>query len=148
VYLPAGNLHAYLGGTGVEIMASSDNVLRGGLTPKHIDSRELVRLVDPSAAMPPVLHPSLRDGLARFEGDVPDFALSHATVHAGADVAVRVDGPAIVLATAGSVLVVGDATDESAELAPGEAVFVTPDEGGLQLRGVGEAFIAQPGSEA
>jgi len=38
IYLPAGNLHAYLEGTGVEIMASSDNVLRGGLTPKHVDA--------------------------------------------------------------------------------------------------------------
>src|SRR3954462_9831740 len=43
VYLPAGNLHAYLQGVGVEIMANSDNVLRGVLTPKHVDPVELVR---------------------------------------------------------------------------------------------------------
>jgi len=41
LYLPAGNLHAYLSGGGVEIMANSDNVMRGGLTPKHIDVTEL-----------------------------------------------------------------------------------------------------------
>jgi mannose-6-phosphate isomerase len=46
IYLPAGNLHAYLHGTGVEIMANSDNVLRGGLTPKHVDLPELLRVLD------------------------------------------------------------------------------------------------------
>ena len=46
LYLPAGNLHAYLSGGGVEIMANSDNVMRGGLTPKHIDVTELLRVVD------------------------------------------------------------------------------------------------------
>src|SRR6185503_8499312 len=46
LYLPAGNLHSYLEGTGVEIMASSDNVLRGGLTPKHVDMPELLKVLD------------------------------------------------------------------------------------------------------
>lgn len=46
LYLPPGNLHAYLSGTGVEIMANSDNVLRGGLTAKHVDIPELNRVLD------------------------------------------------------------------------------------------------------
>ena len=46
LYLPAGNLHAYLSGAGVELMANSDNVLRGGLTPKHVDVPELLRVLD------------------------------------------------------------------------------------------------------
>lgn len=46
IYLPAGNLHAYLHGVGVEVMANSDNVLRGGLTPKHVDVPELLRVLD------------------------------------------------------------------------------------------------------
>ena len=46
IYLGAGNVHAYLRGTGVEIMANSDNVLRCGLTPKHIDVDELLRITD------------------------------------------------------------------------------------------------------
>lgn len=45
LYLPAGELHAYLEGLGIELMANSDNVLRGGLTPKHIDLPELLRVV-------------------------------------------------------------------------------------------------------
>jgi mannose-6-phosphate isomerase len=46
IFLPAGNLHAYLSGAGVEILANSDNVLRGGLTPKHVDVPELLRVLD------------------------------------------------------------------------------------------------------
>ena len=46
IYLPAGNLHAYLHGTGVEILANSDNILRCGLTPKHVDVPELLRVLD------------------------------------------------------------------------------------------------------
>jgi mannose-6-phosphate isomerase len=50
LFLPAGNLHAYLSGAGVELMANSDNVLRGGLTPKHVDVPELLRVLDFTAA--------------------------------------------------------------------------------------------------
>lgn len=46
LFLPAGNLHAYLQGVAVEVMANSDNVLRGGLTPKHVDVPELLRVLD------------------------------------------------------------------------------------------------------
>ena len=45
IYMEAGHLHAYLSGVGIEIMASSDNVLRGGLTPKHVDVDELLRVL-------------------------------------------------------------------------------------------------------
>ena len=45
LFLPAGELHAYLSGVGVELMANSDNVLRGGLTPKHMDLEELGKIV-------------------------------------------------------------------------------------------------------
>lgn len=56
LYLPAGNIHAYLSGLGVELMGPSDNVLRCGLTPKHIDVPELLRIVD----FAPVIDPRLR----------------------------------------------------------------------------------------
>jgi mannose-6-phosphate isomerase len=60
VYLDAGNLHSYLRGTGVEIMATSDNVLRGGLTPKHVDVGELLRTVDTAPLEDPIVR--ARDG--------------------------------------------------------------------------------------
>jgi mannose-6-phosphate isomerase len=159
LYVPAGVLHAYQDGLGVEIMAASDNVLRRGLTPKHINAGELVRLVDPRPGMPPLLRPSAEGGVARFETPALDFALTRVTVGAptaadgspttpGTAVSLPVRGVAIVLATAGAITVAGDASGERETIAPGTAVLVTPDEGAVRLAGVGEVFIAQPGAEA
>ena len=57
VFMPAGGLHAYLRGTGVEVLANSDNVIRAGLTGKHVDVPELLTLLDPAVAVP-VLSPA------------------------------------------------------------------------------------------
>jgi mannose-6-phosphate isomerase len=57
LYLGAGELHAYLQGTGLEIMANSDNVLRGGLTPKHVDVDELMRVLNFEHHPPQILNP-------------------------------------------------------------------------------------------
>ncbi|WP_168706276.1 mannose-6-phosphate isomerase, class I [Gordonia paraffinivorans] len=78
LYLPAGNLHAYLRGTGVEIMANSDNVLRGGLTPKHIDVPELLRILDFTPVDPADLTPSVRTLGAEqiYLTPAPEFRLS------------------------------------------------------------------------
>jgi mannose-6-phosphate isomerase len=53
LFIEAGIVHAYTSGFGVEIMASSDNVLRAGLTPKHIDIPELLQVADFSPVAPP-----------------------------------------------------------------------------------------------
>ena len=68
VFLPAGNLHAYLSGAGVEVMASSDNVLRGGLTGKHVDLAALIEVLDFTDGRVPVLHPVLGPGRAALPG--------------------------------------------------------------------------------
>jgi mannose-6-phosphate isomerase len=57
LYLPAGELHAYLEGTAVELMANSDNVLRGGLTPKHVDIAELLAVASFRSGPPERLRP-------------------------------------------------------------------------------------------
>lgn len=62
LYLPAGNMHAYLSGLGVELMGPSDNVLRCGLTPKHIDTAELLEVVDFTPVDDPRLRPTVDDG--------------------------------------------------------------------------------------
>ena len=64
VFLPAGNLHAYLAGAGVEVMASSDNVLRGGLTAKHVDLAALIEVLDFSDGKVPGAAPGARPGRA------------------------------------------------------------------------------------
>ncbi len=75
VFMPAGGLHAYLRGTGIELLANSDNVVRSGLTSKHIDVPELLKLLDPSASVP-VLSPGvLADGITWFDTPAPEFRL-------------------------------------------------------------------------
>jgi len=105
LFQPAKLLHAYVHGVGIEIMATSDNVLRGGLTPKHIDVDELLRLVDPTPSGAPVLTAkTLRagaGGLVRYwPVPVDDFVLAEA-ICAGGEV--TLSRPAVLLAIDGTV---------------------------------------------
>ncbi|MCR2813579.1 mannose-6-phosphate isomerase, class I [Microbacterium sp. zg.Y1090] len=139
LFAPAGVLHSYQDGLGVEVMAASDNVLRGGLTPKHIDVPELMRVVDTTPAPVPVLVPA--DG--RYDVGIPDFAVLRVAVQGSTRVDVR--PPAIALVVSGEVTVSG-AAGESHRLQPAHAVFADTAERTLLLSGDGEVFIAQPGS--
>jgi mannose-6-phosphate isomerase len=146
LFVPAGVLHAYLEGLGVELMAASDNVLRGGLTPKHVDAAELVSVLDDTPGLPPVLQPrDLGDGVAAYDVPVDDFALRTVRAQEGASASIPLSGPAIVLATSGTPTVAGRASGSSATLAPGEALLVTPDEGHVLVTGEGDLFVALPG---
>jgi mannose-6-phosphate isomerase len=146
LFIPAGVLHAYLEGLGVEIMAASDNVLRGGLTPKHIDAAELLSVLDAAPGPAPVVRAdTVGTGLRRFRVPVPDFALLQAAPTAAAPVEVPIDGVAIALATTGEVTVSGAVSTTPIALRRGEAVLVTPDEALLRIRGAGEVFVAVPG---
>ena len=62
IHLTAGNLHAYLSGAGVELMGASDNVVRGGLTEKHVDVDELLRILDTTPLAEPVMKSAARAG--------------------------------------------------------------------------------------
>ncbi len=147
LYLPAGVLHAYLEGLGVELMAASDNVLRGGLTPKHIDVDELVRVLVPAPGLEPRLEPVvLGDGVRRFDAGVPDFALIQVSLDGGR-VVVAFAGPAIFLATDGALEVVARGSQDRLELRPGQAAFASPDEAAVEVSGVGELFVATPGAQ-
>ena len=78
VWMPAGNLHAYLRGVGVEVMAASDNVLRGGLTPKRVDVAELLRVLRFEVLAEPVVKPvRVASGVVTWPVPVDDFALHH-----------------------------------------------------------------------
>ncbi|MGV8908010.1 MAG: mannose-6-phosphate isomerase, class I [Propionicimonas sp.] len=74
LYVPAGQMHAYLRGTGVEVMANSDNVIRGGLTNKHVDVGELVKVVDFEPSVPTAIHPSsVRSGVQKYKTPCREF---------------------------------------------------------------------------
>lgn len=132
VYLGPGHLHAYLRGVGVEVMANSDNVLRGGLTPKHVDVPELMKVLDFSPQADPRVHPVPADhgvpGELAYPTPAPDFALSRIDLTADAGprpvepVSYRPDGPEVLLCTSGTVRVTEDGTTE--ELGPGRAVWL------------------------
>lgn len=142
IFLRAGLLHAYVSGLGVEIMAASDNVLRGGLTPKHIDVTELLSVLDATPGEVPVLRPAASGAVTVYPADVADFALRRVTL-TGRPVAIEVSGPAMALSTGGTVQVSGIA--DELWIPVGSAVFATAEETVLTLTGTGEAFIAQPG---
>jgi mannose-6-phosphate isomerase len=145
LYLPAGNIHAYLSGTGIELMAASDNVLRGGLTPKHIDVAELLAVLDFSVLPAPLLEPaSSAPGVTTFAPDVPDFELSVVELPERASrvgpASMALGSDAIVLCTSGEFEVRG--AGGKCTLTRGDAVYVSSDEQRLEFSGVGVAFVA------
>ncbi|GAA1689319.1 mannose-6-phosphate isomerase, class I [Microbacterium sediminicola] len=142
VFVPAGVLHAYVAGLGVEIMAASDNVLRGGLTPKHIDVAELLEILDSRPGPAPVLDPAAA-AIRHFVAGVPDFALVQ--IAAEAEVSHAVNGVAIAVATTGAPRIIGASSGGAVDLAPGTAVLITPDEREIAVLG-GEVFLAFPGA--
>ncbi|WP_029149312.1 mannose-6-phosphate isomerase, class I [Microbacterium indicum] len=147
LFLRAGQLHAYQGGLGVEVMAASDNVLRGGLTPKHVDADELMRILDRTAGPVPVVLPEAYDTGARgvdlYPADIADFRLLRAEVAGGGAASLPLAGHAIVLCVAGEVRVGG--ASGAVTIRPGQAAFASADEALLDLSGAGEVFVAQPG---
>lgn len=77
VFLPAGELHSYLKGTGIEIMGNSDNVLRGGLTHKHIDMDELLKILTFKSRIPEIINPIKKSETEKFyKTPVDEFELS------------------------------------------------------------------------
>jgi mannose-6-phosphate isomerase len=135
LFVPAGGVHAYLSGVGVEIMASSDNVLRAGLTPKHVDVAELLRNVDYVAAPPIRIAPERFHGATRvYYAPVDDFELSlshvedesvHPLPGRGPRIVLCLDGTVTVRARSGSTLV----------LDRGDAAFVPASDGPLEVQG-------------
>ncbi|TGD86858.1 mannose-6-phosphate isomerase, class I [Mycolicibacterium sp. CH28] len=138
IYLAAGNLHNYLHGVGMEVMANSDNVLRGGLTPKHVDVPELLRVLDFTPADETTLRPSThRDGIELvYETPATEFAscvlmLDGDNLGHEIDAPSRHDGPQILVCTEGSVVV--RAKSDVVTLDRGRAAWVAADEGPIRL---------------
>lgn len=143
LYLPAGNLHAYLRGVAVEVMANSDNVLRGGLTPKHVDVPELLRVLDfGSVDAVPMLDTDMPGGEPipgeyEYPAHTQDFRLSRVLL--GADELIlggRDDrdarGPEILLCVDGAVEL--RCGGQRVELRPAEAAWVAASDPSVALR--------------
>lgn len=165
VYLGARQIHAYQSGIAVEIMASSDNVLRAGLTQKHVDIDELRKIVDLSELAEPRFEANLIEpGLVAWEPGVPDFKLMRARVCAprednfsadfdGASresserLRIEVPYPVVLIVTAGRVRVERPEAevDEVANVGRGQSLYISRG-AAIELSGSGEAFLATVGA--
>ena len=138
LFAAAGVLHAYLYGAGIELMTASDNVLRGGLTPKHVDTDELLRVLSFDQGAPAVLEPQRPAGNVAVYAPPVGFTLTVIDLiaspeHLGG-------GPAILLVERGPVTLTG--TDGAVTLTRGEAVFIPASEHDVNVAGPGRVWLA------
>jgi mannose-6-phosphate isomerase len=143
LFLPAGNVHAYLSGLGVELMAASDNVLRGGLTTKHIDVAELEKVLDfTPGEIPLVQTKELTAGLVEYPCDTDDFMLYRAEPSGERLMAdLNLPGEAIILCTAGEIAI-STSREERLVLRRSEAAYLSSDAKFFTISGSGTAFLA------
>ena len=142
VYLPAGNVHAYLHGLGVEVMASSDNVLRGGLTPKHVDVPELLNTIDFHPVAVPMLDAEKTVmGQELFRPPFEEFQLQRIELGPeAAPVPLAQSGAAVVIVVAGELYL--DSPKGDLQLSRGRSAFIAAAEAPINVHRV--AGSAEP----
>ncbi|WP_329485302.1 mannose-6-phosphate isomerase, class I [Kitasatospora sp. NBC_01246] len=137
LYLDAGVPHAYLHGLGVEIMANSDNVLRCGLTPKHVDTAGLAAVVDFRPTAPHHV-PAVPVGPEELEFLTPAEEFSLSRIELGAPLRIADDGPQILLCVRGTARV-----DDGPALGPGRSAYLPAAGGPVRLDGDATLFRAK-----
>lgn len=142
LYLDAGNLHAYVRGLGVEIMANSDNVLRGGLTSKHVDVPELVKVLNFDTLEDARLagEESVVEGarVVRYPVPIDEFALTRVELDGRWEVPTGT--PTIIVCTEGTVKADDAAT--VLDLRAGQAAWIPAGNAQVVLEGSGQLFVA------
>ncbi len=126
LFLPAGTLHAYLKGVGIELMANSDNVLRGGLTPKHIDVKELMNVLNFEEMDVNILRPrTVNPCENRYDSIAEEFVLSVITVKTGVDYcSSAIKGVEILLCTDGNAVVADFAETKQVNIKKGMSILI------------------------
>lgn len=139
VYLPAGNIHAYLHGLGIEVMASSDNVLRGGLTPKFVDVPELLATVEFESVGVPMLDAEVSAlGQELYRPPFREFQLQRIVLEPdGATVPLAQSGAAVIIVVSGSVLL--DSPKGDLHLDRGSSAFLPAAEAPVNVHPVAGA---------
>jgi mannose-6-phosphate isomerase len=143
VFLPAGGLHSYLHGVGVELLANSDNVVRAGLTGKHIDVPELLRLTDPAVPVPVIEPRPLGGGVFTYDSPAPEFRLYLAELSA-ATIALPGGGPRLVLCAEGTATLRSAAGSELT-VRRGESCFLSAADHTPTASGPAVIFLAESG---
>ena len=131
MYLPAGELHAYLDGTGMELMANSDNVLRGGLTPKYVDEPELLSTLTFGAGRPEILKPeALNETESVYSTGAPEFCLSRIELenkYVFPDTPGNPELPSILICLEGAAEITDKVqpNEPAVEISRGDSVFIS-----------------------
>lgn len=144
LFLGAGNMHSYLEGVAIEVMAPSDNVVRGGLTSKHIDTSELLALLDTTPIAPAVQTPAGPIHAYDVKGDV--FGLTRLDLDQAdpgllAESTLR--GPGVLICTHGTAMIAG--ADQTLQVDHGQTAFVRASDGGVSVTGTGTVHWANSG---
>ncbi len=140
IYLPAKIMHAYIKGTGLELMANSDNVLRCGLTPKHIDKKELFSILSPAPYLPNKIIPSDADVFFAYETESPEFELARLRVK---ETAYRftANTPTIIIGAEGTLTAKSNAGD-AVVISKGFSAFIPATGAAIDFSGTGTAYLA------
>ncbi len=139
LFLGAGMLHAYLHGTAIEVMANSDNVLRGGLTSKHINKEELMHILDFSPQSPTWVEPQPEGTLQRFPVAADEFELSYLQLEAAPKTLAGPPSPKIALLLEGQAQITAE--DSQVTLQRGQSLFIFPEINTLTASGSGKLFL-------
>ena len=142
VFMPAGGLHAYLRGTGIELLANSDNVVRAGLTGKHLDVPELLKLLDPAVEVPIHAPHVISDGISWYDTPAPEFRLYNIDLSA-APLALPSAGPRILLCLHGTATLRAS-SGATLELSRGESCFASAADGTLHATADGTLHATGP----
>jgi mannose-6-phosphate isomerase len=141
LFLDAGELHAHIGGTAVEIMATSDNVLRGGLTSKHIDVPELLKIGTFAPATPRILRPrAVGPGERVYETPAAEFEMALIDVPEAGYGSRSDHGPELLLGLEGNATIAAD--EQRHSVGRGRSVFVPAAVKAYRLEGIGRVCRA------
>ena len=125
IFQAAGVPHAYLRGQNIELMACSDNVIRGGLTPKHVDIEQLLKIIDCSEIVPQIIKPAPKNQVYTYPTPIADFALSNMPYAKNTEISDRTLNGTILFVMAGEITL--EAAQQKLTLKQGQAAFIAAD---------------------
>ena len=125
IFQAAGVPHAYLRGQNIELMACSDNVIRGGLTPKHVDIEQLLKIIDCSEIVPQIIAPAPQNQVYTYPTPIADFALSNMPYAKNSEIFDRTLNATILLVMEGEISL--EAAQQKLTLKKGQAAFIEAD---------------------
>jgi mannose-6-phosphate isomerase len=148
IYITSGELHGYLEGSGLELMANSDNVIRGGLTPKHVDVKELLDILDFAPHEPEIIRPEQAgNNEAIYRTGNHEFVLSVITLHGGGREGSIYRGPAargpeIIICTEGKANITDINKRDSLDISKGLSFFIPASVEAYIIKGEATIFKA------